>query len=563
MFKPQRLFAKPSRKPTASRTFRVERLEARELMAANFLGDGAQLYLPTSGATATLATAGIDAGSMTTAGNTADIGPTGFDIPTLHSNLGAPATIYLDFNGHQESGVAGAPHNGYLTTPPFDVTFTDPVANAGNTPYRFVAGEQDYIRGIWALVAEDFAPFNINVTTVDPSGTVNPDRILRVVIGGKDFTGEGKGGRAHINAFSDPSLANVVHVFTLKGDGDLWSARIIAESVSHEVGHAFGIGHTKQAGDNLKAPIMGDHGAAAATRGTWWDGQMDVIASVKNGFGYRADDHASSLAAATPMLHSAFTVIAPEATPTAALFAKGIIGSTSDVDVFRFATGGGEVKIRVTLPQAKFPINAAGLLTTTSVGNLHTVVRLMDAHGNQIAIDNDQFDGEGWLTAMLPAGSYYVEVGSFGKQGDVGQYTLFVSESVGARVVACEYQSLSASQAVVWITFNEAINPHTFTTADVTINGAAAGVGVISVEAVAGDPKRFMVKLIKPVTGTTAQLTLAIGPQISDAFGNAMDQNNNGKTGEAADYYFATLGLPTTATTKTGANKGTTSPRSR
>ena len=51
---------------------------------------------------------------------------------------------------------------------------------------------------------------------------------------------------------------------------------------------------------------MGDHDAAQAV---WWRGtnsegnfqdDMEVIARAENGFGYRPDDHANGLAAASP-----------------------------------------------------------------------------------------------------------------------------------------------------------------------------------------------------------------------------------------------------------------------
>ena len=100
-------------------------------------------------------------------------------IPVLNSNSSASASLYLDFNGHFES-VWGSYTN--VTTPVYDVdgdrtTFSDlELAN---------------IRDIWTTVAEDYAPFNINVTTVEPSVLAAGVPIsaangvaLRVAIGG-------------------------------------------------------------------------------------------------------------------------------------------------------------------------------------------------------------------------------------------------------------------------------------------------------------------------------------------------------------------------------------------
>jgi hypothetical protein len=100
----------------------------------------------------------------------------------LHSNPGAKATLYLDFNGHFEP-VYGAYTN--VTNPAYDVdgdatTFSD--------------HELDNIAEIWAAVAEDYAPFNIDVTTVEPA-VLSPGAPIakankvaqRVAIGGSQF----------------------------------------------------------------------------------------------------------------------------------------------------------------------------------------------------------------------------------------------------------------------------------------------------------------------------------------------------------------------------------------
>src|SRR5262245_33974681 len=77
-------------------------------------------------------------------------------VPQLSSRPGASATLYLDFNGHTESRWGGYSN---VSTPAYD---TD-----GNRA-SFSAEELAAIREIWARVAEDYAPFKINVTTVAP-----------------------------------------------------------------------------------------------------------------------------------------------------------------------------------------------------------------------------------------------------------------------------------------------------------------------------------------------------------------------------------------------------------
>src|SRR6476620_5808821 len=81
---------------------------------------------------------------------------TALALPQLASRPGAPATLYLDFDGNVERQW-GAHAN--VVTPAYD---TD-----GN-PASFSAAELAAIREIWSRVAEDYAPFNVNVTTVAP-----------------------------------------------------------------------------------------------------------------------------------------------------------------------------------------------------------------------------------------------------------------------------------------------------------------------------------------------------------------------------------------------------------
>src|SRR5262249_26581873 len=123
-------------------------------------------------------------------------------IPALNSLPRAAASLYLDFDGHFEP-VWGGFRN--VTTPVFDqdgdrTTFTD--------------GELNSIRPIWRYVAEDFAPFQINVTTVVPP-SFDDGVALRVSIGGDgSWYPVPAGGVASLNSFTDPSFVNTVYVFS-------------------------------------------------------------------------------------------------------------------------------------------------------------------------------------------------------------------------------------------------------------------------------------------------------------------------------------------------------------
>src|SRR5205823_143563 len=82
-------------------------------------------------------------------------------IPALNSHPGAPASLYLDFVG-ADIPTWGGYHPG-----------TVPALDQDGDVTTFDDAELTTIRGAWAAVAEDYSPFNLNVTTVDPGNRDN------------------------------------------------------------------------------------------------------------------------------------------------------------------------------------------------------------------------------------------------------------------------------------------------------------------------------------------------------------------------------------------------------
>ncbi len=85
----------------------------------------------------------------------------------LHSLSGADHTIYLDFDGHETSGTI------WNSSFNAGATITTPAYNFSGDASSFSDSELTRIQRIWARVAEDFAPFNVNVTTQDPGADAN------------------------------------------------------------------------------------------------------------------------------------------------------------------------------------------------------------------------------------------------------------------------------------------------------------------------------------------------------------------------------------------------------
>jgi hypothetical protein len=342
-------------------------------------------------------------GAMTTTSSATGLVSLG-GIPALNSLPGAAASLYLDFDGHSDPQWGGY---GSVTNPAFD---------QDGDATTFSAAELGTISQIWSAVAEDYAPLNINVTTVLPPSFVD-GVALRVAIGGDGaWTGGTYGGVSYVNSFTN-SIANTVFVFPKNLANGF--APYTADAASHESGHAFGLQHQSQysgttkvaeyyAGSGGQAPMMGY--SYGAPRTLWWYGpstsataiqdDLAVLSRVKNRFGYRADDHGNTAATATPLAIAGTQV-----------GGAGIIETTSDLDDFSFTTGAGTISLTVDVP--------------AGVNNLDARLELRDAAGTTLiasAAPPTSFGAT--VTVTVAAGSYRLVVASQGNYGDVGQYTV-------------------------------------------------------------------------------------------------------------------------------------------
>lgn len=324
-------------------------------------------------------------------------------LPQLNSNLDAPVTFYLDFNGHNQGTWVN--YNN-VSTPVFDID--------GN-PTTYSDQELERITRIWQRVSEDYSPFNVNVSTVEPLSF--DDRVaLRVPIGGswRDWYGTSAGGVAYVNSFTDPTLPNVVYVFNT-------SEVAAAEAISHEIGHSLGLYHVSlydefgnfvreyHPGGNGWAPIMGESYYQAVT--TWHNGRisnrtasgeiqfdLQVIGSANNGFGVKPDDHGTGTASATPITQNGNQISG-----------SGIIERFLDRDEFSIVTPGGS--LNVTVDPAPFGANIDVILT------------LLDANGDILTRVNPSGLSAS-ISTNLSAGTYYLRVESDSTYGYLGQYTI-------------------------------------------------------------------------------------------------------------------------------------------
>lgn len=513
------LFSSTRPSSRGPRPRRFEQLEARQMMSVTPL-TAAEFGTPSK----------TDPGFVSAAA-----------IPPLSSLPGAPAKIYLDFNGHFQATPAISTFPPNLASPAFTVD-----GEATNPSAR-----NDAIRDIWARVAEDYAPFNVNVTTVDPGDFSHASHNLRVVVTGESPTSPDEGGLAMKGSFAVETLENVVYVFTrVRHDsleetpGSLRELPFIGKVASHEAGHAFGLDEQAlwqngqlveefHPGLGAKGPIMGN--PRATTRTIWWRGQdkvgqvqddMAIIASAVNGFGFRPDEMGSSFA--NPQTLTNYDPV------FGALTGSGVISTTSDVDVFRFDWSGGFATIRLDI----------GTLGQRDTANLDPKLELYRQNSDIATISpapsrTDQLatlvkqasPGSGQISMDLPAGVYFVKVGSQGAYGDVGQYVVNVLDRNGPRIDAASIATVSAGVTSVLVTFNKDIDAATFTTADVTATGA----NLLSVAAT-NSPRAFLVTVTP--TASTGAWSFTVGPNVKDRYGNLMDQNSDRQLGKTNDVFI-------------------------
>lgn len=361
------------------------------------------------------------------------------DAFRLHSRPGARNVLHLDFDGHRMSGTAWNANfsgNADLEALPYD---TD-----GN-PAVFSSAELTAILQIWQRVAEDYAPFDVDITTEQPA--VSGPTVGRVVITrdsdrtGRAMPAQGAGGVAYVGVFGSvhygyysPALVYANRLGNGRED-------YVSEAASHEAGHNLGLSHDGTAGATYYAghgtgatswaPIMGVGYGRAVT--TWSANEYpgasnpeDDVALLRARLGAPADDHADHQAGASALNATADgTVSATTLAQDAGNLRpenKGVIGSRIDVDIFSFVAASGPLNLTAT--PHRMPTNAPG-------GNLDLRLDLYSAGGALVASAAPNGDPGASLATSLAAGRYFLHVSGIGDPlapysdyGSLGRYTL-------------------------------------------------------------------------------------------------------------------------------------------
>ena len=338
--------------------------------------------------------------------------------PVYNSYPSAQAVLFLDFDGHTVNGTSWN----------------------GSGPIECASANLDAtkITEVFNRIAEDYRPFNINVTTDSTKYLAAPatKRMRAIFTTSNSWYGNNAGGVAYIGSFTWGDNTPCF-IFTALFN---YNVKNISEAGAHELGHTLGLRHQSSynavcgkvsdyhygtgTGETSWAPIMGVGYYKNFT--VWHNGSdpygcdntqndLNIITSTENGFGYRSDDHNGNT----------------NATATQAIFSSnrfnvsGVINKTDDIDVFKF-------KLTTT---NRFQLSAVpyNVGSGNTGSDLDLQVDLVDGSQNVLGSYNPGNALNSIIDTVLSAGTYYLRVDGRGnayasEYGSLGSYSLEASQ---------------------------------------------------------------------------------------------------------------------------------------
>ena len=311
-------------------------------------------------------------------------------IPQHESMPEAKGVLYLDFDGEVSKSEW----------------------NSGNTinaaALNWATQNPQNITNAWKMVAEDYGPYQVNVTTIREKYDNAPkDQRMMCIYTTTKTAAPQFGGVAYIGSFSDGKGNPCWAYFNQEFKGE-------AETGVHEFGHTVGLQHDGDSktgqdyylGHGQWGPIMGasygptkrpisqfSKGEYTGATNTTQDDVQTIPKYIKAGF--KVDQHSNTITGATRLKTNGAGVVKDSEN-------IGIIEQRTDKDVFTFKTSGGDVK---------FEINPADDFLDHP--DLDIQARLLDSQGTELALSNPT-GMNAVIEQKLAAGTYYIEIDGVG-----------------------------------------------------------------------------------------------------------------------------------------------------
>ncbi|HEV8284902.1 MAG TPA: M57 family metalloprotease [Chitinophagaceae bacterium] len=318
-------------------------------------------------------------GGGTTGGGTTDGGGTTTPPPSPGTGV-----ILLDFDGDLVSGTLWNSSGDFYCSP----------ANLTDNEISLVVQR----------VINDYSPFNIIVTTDEAiyNAANIYSRVRVVVTESWEWYGKQVGGVSYLGTFtSGGNTPSFVFSSLLS-----YNSKFVAEAISHEAGHSFGLRHQalydgncvkisdynygQGSGEIGWAPIMGS--AYSQNMSLWHNGPnsigctsyQDDAATIAGIVGYRTDDYSNSFSGSTTLTGSL----------------DGTVSNSNDVDFFSLSTS-------TTRTVSVTPFNV-GL--NNSGANTDLVLRVYNSIGMLLSTVEDPSVLSASVT--LDPGDYFISVGT-------------------------------------------------------------------------------------------------------------------------------------------------------
>ena len=364
--------------------------------------------------------------------------------PMLSSRPEANISIYLDFNGEDVEGTVWNQNS--LLPQLFDnpaIYNCRPYDKDGDET-TFSVSEQNDIEYIWKEVCEDFAGFNVNITTIKPPDNTYFYHALITPLTDRNGVNCPHYGAEGIALIGTSGTKITDYTFSqIKMASPAWINSDNAKDnigliISHEIGHNLTLEHHGttsseyyggHSGGGVPSwgPIMGNPFNKNVTQ--WSAGDylnaskpdQNDLDTLTFHFGLIDDDYGDSFSEAQELSGTSI---------------NGLISNSVDHDFFRFTLAAPQA---LTFELFPFTNTTYNLSNWSWGGNADLEINIYDESYNLIGSNNPSDKLDASLSLSLSAGNYYIKVKStaaqglqtpsgFSAYGSRGEYNLYFDE---------------------------------------------------------------------------------------------------------------------------------------